>query len=126
MTKVTYDFGEEMQKEAVLPVSSDVNFASDRFPEYKIGPDNIIIEAEDSNIPSLREIVAKETALLLDQQKRLSVRDLAKKFENGLTAVAELSQEVSMQNFGLCYLTIYMLHVLAVLFRMAPWIRLRV
>lgn len=94
MTKVTYDFGEGMQKEAVLPVSSDVNFVSDRFPEYKIGPNSIIIEPEeDPKVPSLKEIVAKETALLLDQQQRLSVRDLAKKFENGLAAAAKLSDE---------------------------------
>lgn len=93
MTRVTHDFGEGMQ-EAVLPVSSDVNIVSYKFPDYKIGSNNIIIESEeDPKVPSLKEIVAKETALLLDQQKRLSVRDLAKKFENGLAAAAKLSEE---------------------------------
>lgn len=98
MTKVTHDFVEGLQ-EAVLPVSSDVNFISDKFPDYKIGSNNIIIEPEEvPKVPSLKEIVAKETALLLDQQKRLSVRDLAKKFENGLADAAKLSEEVSTLN----------------------------
>ncbi|KAK4407484.1 Stomatal closure-related actin-binding protein 1 [Sesamum angolense] len=39
-------------------------------------------------------MVARETALLLEQQKRLSVRDLASKFEKGLAAAAKLSDEV--------------------------------
>jgi len=99
MTRVTPDFGEGTQKDAVLLVSSDVNFVLDKFPDYKIGSNSIIIEPEgDPKLPSLKEIVAKETALLLDQQKRLSVRDLAKKFENGLAAAAELSDEVLTQN----------------------------
>ena len=99
MTRVTPDFGEETEKDVVLSVSSDVNFVSDKFPDYKIGSNDIIIEPEeDPKVPSLKEIVAKETALLLDQQKRLSVRDLANKFENGLAAAAELSNEVITQN----------------------------
>jgi len=76
-------------------MSCDVNFLSDRFPNYKIGPNNAIIELEERpEVPSLKEIVAKETALLLEQQQRLSVRDLTKRFENGLAAAAKLSDEV--------------------------------
>ncbi|ONK78504.1 uncharacterized protein A4U43_C02F19470 [Asparagus officinalis] len=94
MTRVTHESGDGMQKDAILSASSDVNFASDKFPDYEIGANNIIIEPEESpKVPSLKEIVAKETALLLDQQKRLSVRDLAQKFENGLAAAEKLSDE---------------------------------
>ncbi|KAG1338339.1 stomatal closure-related actin-binding protein 1 [Cocos nucifera] len=94
MTRVTRDFGDSMQKEAIHLVSSDVNFVSGRFPDYQIGANNIIIEPEENpQVPSLKEIVAKETAQLLEQQKRLSVRDLADKFEKGLSAAAKLSDE---------------------------------
>ncbi|KAJ6807792.1 stomatal closure-related actin-binding protein 1 [Iris pallida] len=93
MTKVIHDFGEGAKKEAVMMVSLDVNFISNKFPDYKIGPNNIIIEPEENlQLPSLKDIVAKETAQLLEQQRRLSVRDIAKKFENGL-ATAKLTDE---------------------------------
>ncbi|KAJ6315415.1 hypothetical protein OIU78_018829 [Salix suchowensis] len=45
---------------------------------------------------SMKEVVARETALLLEQQKRLSVRDLASKFEKGLAA-AKLSEEARLR-----------------------------
>uniref|UniRef100_A0A1D1YK67 Stomatal closure-related actin-binding protein 1 n=1 Tax=Anthurium amnicola TaxID=1678845 RepID=A0A1D1YK67_9ARAE len=94
MTRVTHNFGVTMQKEAVPPVSSDANFVSNKFPIYKIGADNIIIEPKDAPLgPSLKEIVAKETEQLLEQHKRLSVRDLAKKFEKGLDSATKLSDE---------------------------------
>ncbi|KAM7267601.1 hypothetical protein ACFE04_009767 [Oxalis oulophora] len=48
---------------------------------------------DDPKVLSMKEVVARETALLLDQQKRLSVRDLASKFEKGLAAAAKLSEE---------------------------------
>ena len=95
MTRVSRDFGDTMHKEAVPVVSADVIFASNRFPNYKIGANNQIIEAKDDpKVLSMKEAVARETALLLDQQKRLSVRDLASKFEKGLAAAAKLSEEV--------------------------------
>ncbi|KAG1365495.1 stomatal closure-related actin-binding protein 1 [Cocos nucifera] len=94
MTRVTRDFGDSTQQEAIHLVSSDVNFVSGRFPDYQIGANNIIIEPEDNpRVPSLKEIVAKETTQLLEQQQRLSVRDLADKFEKGLSAAAKLSDE---------------------------------
>ncbi|KAG0481035.1 hypothetical protein HPP92_011893 [Vanilla planifolia] len=75
-------FGSVMHKEALRSVSSDVNFASTRFPNYTISANNALVELnEDPKIPSLKEVVAKETAQLLEQQQRLSVRDLAKRFE---------------------------------------------
>lgn len=95
MTRVGRDFLYTMQKDAVPPVSVDVVFATSRFPNYKIGANNQIVEIkEDTNTMSMKEMVARETALLLEQQKRLSVRDLASKFEKGLAAAAKLSGEV--------------------------------
>ncbi|KAG0476954.1 hypothetical protein HPP92_013795 [Vanilla planifolia] len=90
-------FGSVMQKDAVRSVSSDVNFLSTRFPNYTIGANNVLIELKDDpRIPSLKEIVAKETAQLLLQQQRLSVRDLAKRFEKGLATAAKLSKETRL------------------------------
>ncbi|CAI9106200.1 OLC1v1005293C7 [Oldenlandia corymbosa var. corymbosa] len=98
MTRVGRDFGNTMQKEAVPPVSADVVFASSRFPNYKIGANNQILEVkEDVKVLSMKEVVARETAQLLDQQKRLSVRDLTSKFEKGLAAAAKLSDEAKLR-----------------------------
>nr|TKS07810.1 hypothetical protein D5086_0000108500 [Populus alba] len=98
MTRVTRDFGDTMQKDAVLAVSADVAFASSRFPNYKIGATNQILDAKDDpKVLSMKEVVARETALLLEQQKRLSVRDLASKFEKGLAAAAKLSEEARLR-----------------------------
>lgn len=96
MTKVSPEV-EAAEMEAVLPVSADVSFASDHFPKYKLGPDNQILEErkEDNNGPSLKEVVEQETTQLSEQHKRLSVRDLACKFDKNLTAAAKLSEEVS-------------------------------
>lgn len=95
MTRVTRDFGDTMQKEAVPAVSSDVVFATSRFPNYRIGANNQIMEAKDDpKVLSMKEVIARETAMLLDQHNRLSVRDLASKFEKGLAAAAKLSEEV--------------------------------
>ncbi|KAF3455267.1 hypothetical protein FNV43_RR05715 [Rhamnella rubrinervis] len=98
MTRVSRDFGDTMQKEAVPAVSADVIFASSRFPNYKIGANNQIMEAkDDAKVLSMKEVVARETAQLLEQQKRLSVRDLASKFEKGLAAAAKLSEEARLR-----------------------------
>ncbi|XAR59600.1 hypothetical protein NMG60_11015491 [Bertholletia excelsa] len=98
MTRVGRDFGDSMKKEAVLPVSADVIFASSRFPNYKISANNQIVEVkEDPKVLSMKEVVARETAQLLEQQKRLSVRDLANKFEKGLAAAAKLSDEARLR-----------------------------
>ncbi|CAA3007760.1 stomatal closure-related actin-binding 1 [Olea europaea subsp. europaea] len=98
MTRLGRDFSYTMQNDAVSPVSADVVFASSRFPNYKIGSNNQIVEVkENSKISSMKEVVAQETALLLEQQKRLSVRDLASKFEKGLAAAAKLSDEARLK-----------------------------
>ncbi|XP_057983419.1 stomatal closure-related actin-binding protein 1-like isoform X2 [Malania oleifera] len=99
MTKISPEFADQMQMEAVLPVSADVSFASDQFPKYKIGPNNQILEEvkEDAKGPSLKEVVAQETTQLSEQQKRLSVRDLASKFDKNLAAAAKLSDEARLR-----------------------------
>lgn len=92
MTKVSPEFGDELQ----MLVSADVSFASNQFPKYKLGPDNQILEEAKvgTDGPSLKEVVVQETSLLSEQHKRLSVRDLASKFDKNLTAAAKLSDEV--------------------------------
>ncbi|XP_004291720.1 PREDICTED: uncharacterized protein LOC101300025 [Fragaria vesca subsp. vesca] len=98
MTRVGRDFGDTMHKDAFPPVSADVTFASSQFPDYKIGPNNQIVEGKlDQKVLSMKEVVARETAQLLEQQKRLSVRDLASKFEKGLAATAKLSEEARLR-----------------------------
>jgi hypothetical protein len=95
MTRVTRDFRDSLQRDGVPAVSADVKFASSRFPNYRIGANDQIFDVKDDpKVMSMKEVVARETAQLMDQQKRLSVRDLAHKFEKGLAAAAKLSEEV--------------------------------
>ncbi|KAL8136197.1 hypothetical protein AgCh_010700 [Apium graveolens] len=96
MTKVSPDFGYEVQ----MPVSADVSFASNQFPAYKLGPDNQVLEEVkvDTEGPSLKEVVLQETSLLSEQHKRLSVRDLASKFDKNLTAASKLSNETKIRD----------------------------
>ncbi|XP_052198075.1 stomatal closure-related actin-binding protein 1 [Diospyros lotus] len=98
MTRIGRDFGDSMKRQAVPPVSADVIFASSRFPNYRIGANNQIVEVkEDKKLLTMKEVVARETAQLLEQQNRLSVRDLASKFEKGLAAAAKLSDEARLR-----------------------------
>ncbi|KAF7116629.1 hypothetical protein RHSIM_RhsimUnG0018400 [Rhododendron simsii] len=96
MTKISPEFGDQMQMEAV---SADVSFASNQFPKYRIGADNQIFDdaKDDPKGPPLKEVVAQETAHLVEQQKRLSVRDLASKFDKNLAAAAKLSDEAKIR-----------------------------
>lgn len=98
MTKVSPEFGDELQ----MLVSADVSFASNQFPKYKLGPDNQILEEAkvDTDGPSLKEVVVQETSLLSEQHKRLSVRDLASKFDKNLTAAAKLSDEAKLRDMA--------------------------
>lgn len=98
MTKVSSEVENEVQKEAILCVSADVSFSSDHFPKYKLGPDNQIFEEPrlDPNALSLKDVVAKEAAHLTQQNKRISVRDLASKFEKNLSAATKLSEETKL------------------------------
>ncbi|KAK9987084.1 hypothetical protein SO802_032035 [Lithocarpus litseifolius] len=99
MTKISPEFEVEMQTEEVLQVSVDVSFASNHFPKYKLGADNQILEEpkEDNHGPSLKEVVEQETDSLSEQHKRLSVRDLASKFDKNLSAAAKLSDEAKLR-----------------------------
>ncbi|KAI3775943.1 hypothetical protein L1987_45703 [Smallanthus sonchifolius] len=85
-----------MQSLAVPPVSADVMFASTRFPNYR--NDQIANRNEDGKVVSMKEVIARETAQLFEQQKRLSIRDLASKFEKGLAATAKLSDEAKLRD----------------------------
>ncbi|XP_030525799.1 stomatal closure-related actin-binding protein 3-like isoform X1 [Rhodamnia argentea] len=98
MTKVSPDLG-SMGSQEVLAVSADVSFASDCFPKYKLGPDNQVLEEpkDDNKGPPLKEVVERETAQLSEQHKRLSVRDLASKFDKNLAAAAKLSNEAKLR-----------------------------
>ncbi|KAL0383419.1 UNVERIFIED_CONTAM: Stomatal closure-related actin-binding protein 2 [Sesamum calycinum] len=97
MTRVSPEFGDEVQ--AVWTLSADVSFQSNQFPKYKLGPDNEILEEikEDNKGPPLKEVVVRETNQLTEQHKRLSVRDLASKFDKNLAAAAKLSEEAKLK-----------------------------
>ncbi|ESQ44435.1 hypothetical protein EUTSA_v10005916mg [Eutrema salsugineum] len=99
MTKVCPEIEERTLPESSLTVSVDVSFASNHFPTYKLGPDNQIIEEpkEDEKGPSVKETVEKESELLSDQHKRLSVRDLASKFDKNLAAAVSLADEAKLR-----------------------------
>ncbi|KAG4923555.1 hypothetical protein JHK87_049095 [Glycine soja] len=45
----------------------------------------------------MKEVVARETAQLLEQHNHLSVRDLASKFEKGLAAPTKFSEEARLR-----------------------------
>ena len=81
-------------------MTSDVSFQSDQFPKYRLGPNNEVldevVEVEGSKgpPPPLKDVVVKEMHHLTEQHKRLSVRDLASKFDNNLSAAAKLSEVV--------------------------------
>lgn len=94
MTRVSPECGDE--GEAVWTVSADVSFQTNQFPKYKLGPNNEILEEikEDSKGPPLKDVVVQEINQLTQQHKRLSVRDLASKFDKNLSAAAKLSEEV--------------------------------
>ncbi|VVB01667.1 unnamed protein product [Arabis nemorensis] len=98
MTRVTRDFRDSLHKDVVPGVSADAKFATSRFPSYRIGANDQIFDVKDDpKVLSMKEVVARETAQLLDQQKRMSVRDLANKFEKGLAAAAKLSEEAKLK-----------------------------
>ncbi|KAL7138317.1 hypothetical protein ABFS83_10G154800 [Erythranthe nasuta] len=94
MTRVSPEIGDE-----VWTVSSDVSFRSNQFPKYKLGPNNEILEEikEEIKGPPLKEVVLNETNQLTEQHKRLSVRDLASKFDKNLAAAAKLSEEAKIK-----------------------------
>ncbi|KAK8633007.1 hypothetical protein V6N13_013861 [Hibiscus sabdariffa] len=102
MTRISPDIDERMMKESIVAVSADVSFASNHFPKYRLGPDNQILEEPngDNNGPSLKEVVERETTQLSEQHKRLSVRDIASKFDKNLAAAAKLADEAKLREIA--------------------------
>ncbi|XP_020398177.1 stomatal closure-related actin-binding protein 1 [Zea mays] len=96
MTKAATIYGSKTQSDALRPGPlRPENIFRNKFPTYKNGSNGIVIKLADGpEIPPLKEIVAKETAYLLDRRQRLSVRELAMKFEKGLSTATLLSNEV--------------------------------
>lgn len=96
MTKISPEVEIRMPMEAFPPVSADVSFISNSFPKYKLDADNQVLEepVEDNQGPSLKDVIEQEASNLSDQHKRISVRDLASKFDKNLAAAAKLSNEV--------------------------------
>ncbi|KAE8673797.1 Stomatal closure-related actin-binding protein 1 [Hibiscus syriacus] len=95
MTKISPGIDETMLKESIVAVSADVSFAYDHFPKYKLGPDNQILEEPRgvNNGSPLKEVVERETTQLSEQHKRLSVCDLASKFDKNLATSVKLADE---------------------------------
>ncbi|KAI4348578.1 hypothetical protein L6164_009287 [Bauhinia variegata] len=98
MTKISPEVEVKIPVEAILLVSADVSFASNSFPKYKLGADNQILEepTEDNLGPSLKEVIEQEASHLSDQHKRLSVRDLACRFDKNFASAAKLSNEAKL------------------------------
>ncbi|KAL6657070.1 hypothetical protein ACP70R_004850 [Stipagrostis hirtigluma subsp. patula] len=99
----TFDFGRKKQSEALWsgPLRP-ANFIRDKFPTLKNGSNGIVLKlADDPEMPSLKEVVAKETADLLDKRQRFSVRELTMKFEKGFNTATLLSNEVKWRHAAL-------------------------
>jgi len=103
MTKAATLYGSKTQSDALRPGPlRPANFIRNKFPTYKNGSNGIVIKLADGpEMPPLKEIVAKETADLLDRRQRLSVRELAMKFEKGLNTATLLSNEVKWRQVAL-------------------------
>ncbi|KAG5043223.1 hypothetical protein AAZX31_03G108700 [Glycine max] len=100
MTKISPEVEIRMPMEAFPPVSADVSFISNSFPKYKLDADNQVLEepVEDNQGPSLKDVIEQEASNLSDQHKRISVRDLASKFDKNLAAAAKLSNEAKLRD----------------------------
>ncbi|KAH1096845.1 hypothetical protein J1N35_013766 [Gossypium stocksii] len=98
MMRVSQNFSDTMQKKAFLAESTNVIFTLSHFPKYKIGPNNHITNVKgDPKVCSMKEIVAHETAFLMEQQNCLFVCNLDNKFEKGLIVAAKLSKEAKLR-----------------------------
>ena len=96
MAKVRPEVIDQLQLQAVISVLAYVSFTSNKFPKYKLGPDNQILDGAtvDNKGPPLIEVIAQETEQLSDQHKRLSVRDLATKFDKNLQLSCAMRYDV--------------------------------
>ncbi|PPS05242.1 hypothetical protein GOBAR_AA15419 [Gossypium barbadense] len=86
MTRVGQNFSDTVQKKA-LPVISGHIRANNHIANVK----------GDPKVLSMKEIVACETALLLKQQNRLYIRDIANKFKKELATTTKLSKEARIK-----------------------------
>ena len=113
----TRDYGGKAQTETLRPGPlRPANIIRAKFPTYKNGLNGIVVKLADGpEMPSLKETVTKETADMLDHRQRLSVRELAMKFEKGLNTATLLSNEVQTLLFSLtntitqCYFCFFFL-----------------
>ncbi|XP_051138545.1 stomatal closure-related actin-binding protein 1-like [Andrographis paniculata] len=98
MTRISPEFGDS-EVPAVWTVSADASFQCNQFPKYRLGANNEVLDEvkDDNKCPSLKEAVVQETNQLTEQHKRLSVRDLASKFDKSLAAAAKLSEEAKLK-----------------------------
>jgi hypothetical protein len=92
----TLDYGRKTKNVDIRPGPlRPANIIRNKFPTYKNGSNGIVIKLADGpEVPAVKEAVGKETADLLDRRQRLSVRELAMKFEKGLNTATLLSKEV--------------------------------
>ncbi|CAM0873545.1 unnamed protein product [Alopecurus aequalis] len=99
----TLDYGRKTKNADIRPGPlRPANIMRNKFPTYKNGSNGIVIKLTDGpEVPAVKEAVAKETADLLDRRQRLSVRELAMKFEKGLTTATLLSKEVKWRQVAL-------------------------
>ncbi|XP_047090587.1 stomatal closure-related actin-binding protein 1-like isoform X1 [Lolium rigidum] len=99
----TLDYGRKTKNVDIRPGPlRPANIIRNKFPTYKNGSNGIVIKLADGpEVPALKEAVAKETADLLDRRQRLSVRELAMKFEKGLNTATLLSKEVKWRQVAL-------------------------
>uniref|UniRef100_A0A0D9Z7R5 Stomatal closure-related actin-binding protein coiled-coil domain-containing protein n=1 Tax=Oryza glumipatula TaxID=40148 RepID=A0A0D9Z7R5_9ORYZ len=99
----TRDYGGKAQTETLRPGPlRPANIIRAKFPTYKNGLNGIVVKLADGpEMPSLKETVTKETADMLDRRQRLSVRELAMKFEKGLNTATLLSNEVKWRQVAL-------------------------
>uniref|UniRef100_A0A0D9VUA8 Stomatal closure-related actin-binding protein coiled-coil domain-containing protein n=1 Tax=Leersia perrieri TaxID=77586 RepID=A0A0D9VUA8_9ORYZ len=101
--RATLDYGGKAQSETLRPGPlRPANIIRAKFPTYKNGLNGIVVKLADGpEIPSLKETATKETADLPDRRQRLSVRELAMKFEKGLNTATLLSNEVKWRQVAL-------------------------
>lgn len=99
----TLDYGRKTKNADIRPGPlRPANIMRNKFPTYKNGSNGIVIKLADGpEVPALKDAVAKETADPLDRRQRLSVRELAMKFEKGLNTATLLSKEVKWRQVAL-------------------------
>ncbi|XP_062189828.1 stomatal closure-related actin-binding protein 1-like isoform X2 [Phragmites australis] len=99
----TVDFGRKKHSQVLWsgPLRP-ANIIRNKFPTFKNGSNGIVIKLADGpEMPSPKEAVAKEIADPLDRRQRLSVRELAMKFEKGFNTATMLSNEVKWKHAAL-------------------------